>query len=387
MKDNYTIGQLASLAGTTRKALRVYEQKGLLVPLRNSDNGYRLYGADAVKTMEKVQLMRYLDFSLDQIAVFLKSYENVSRENMLTEQKRLLEKKVQQLGSVIACVDRAILECQGEEQDNEAFLRSLSSIVKNQRADELVMGLIPISNEPYGWARFVFDKAMIKSGMSILDAGAGYGNLWRCNSDRFPKKMSLTCVDRHNTHMDSFKEFAENDEVLKHTDISFVYDDLESMTFDGTYDRIFFNHVAAHISDRTSLYRKLSEALSKDGAFVCTWGGLLFYEKLQPIMKGFLSEDEYREFHALFHKHKESYEHLEGELNEAFGSVERYAYKLTLHFDTVQEMAKYMQQVCHPLRDICERKYNEFISYLDDLWKSKGTYELDRDTYLYYCRK
>ena len=83
MNNLYTIGQLAKLAGISTKTLRVYERKGLLVPERNADNSYRLYGEEAVRTLEKIQLMKYLDFSLDQIAEFLALYENVSREEML----------------------------------------------------------------------------------------------------------------------------------------------------------------------------------------------------------------------------------------------------------------------------------------------------------------
>ena len=93
MSKYYTIGQLAMLAGISTKTLRVYENKGLLVPERNKGNDYRIYGEEAVKTLEKIQLMKYLDLSLDQIAGFLQLYENISRENMLLEQKRLLEKK------------------------------------------------------------------------------------------------------------------------------------------------------------------------------------------------------------------------------------------------------------------------------------------------------
>lgn len=81
--------------------------------------------------------MKYLDLSLDQIAEFLKLYKNSNRETMLLEQKRRLEKKREQLNTVIAHVDRAIQECRGEE----------------------------------------------------LDAGAGWGNLWRCNQEQIPEQF------------------------------------------------------------------------------------------------------------------------------------------------------------------------------------------------------
>ena len=183
MNKYYTIGQLAELAGISTKTLRVYEHKGLLLPERNEENGYRIYGEEAVAILEKIQLMKYLDFSLDQIADFLQLYENVSRENMLLEQKRLLEKKREQLNTVIAHVDRAVQECKGEEQDADGFLKALGIIVRNQRADELVWRLQRHADEPRGWSRFIWDNAGMGNSMQVLDAGAGWGNLWRYNQD------------------------------------------------------------------------------------------------------------------------------------------------------------------------------------------------------------
>ena len=269
MKKYYTIGQLAQLAGISTKTLRVYEHKGLLLPERNEENSYRIYGEEAVKTLGKIQLMKYLDFSLDQIADFLQLYENASRENVLLEQKRLLEKKREQLNTVIAHVDRAVQECKGEELDADGFLKALGIIVRNQRADELVWRLQRHADEPRGWSRFIWDHAGMGNGMQVLDAGAGWGNLWRYNQERLPKQMCVTCVDKHNTHMDTFCDYIKEQEAegnLGDNEFAFVWGDLESMFLEGPYDRIFFNHVVSHISDRNTLYRKFSTALSENGA-------------------------------------------------------------------------------------------------------------------------
>ena len=42
----YTIQELARLAGVTPRTLRWYDQIGLLKPSRVADSGYRYYGAD-----------------------------------------------------------------------------------------------------------------------------------------------------------------------------------------------------------------------------------------------------------------------------------------------------------------------------------------------------
>ena len=391
MKSLYTIGQLAKLAGISAKTLRVYEKKGLLVPERNTDNRYRLYGEEAVRTLEKIQLMKWLDFSLDQIAEFLALYENVSREKMLLEQKRLLEKKRAQLNTVIAHVDRAVQECELGEQDSNAFLKSLGSIVRNQRADELMGRLSRHSNEPWGWSRYVVDTVGLKQDMRVLDAGAGWGNLWRCNEERLPDGLAVTCVDRHNTHMDTFCAFLEEQRKegkFANSRFDFVWDDLEIMSFEGLYDRIFFNHTVSHIADRIALYHKFYEALATNGILTCTWGGYLFYDNMQPIFWEFFGSCP--ELDEGLKKHKERADAWEQELRDVFPTVEKHAYIITLHFATAEEFLDYIVQVCKPVREVLEVRREEFLNFLwnkKELKNEQGVYEFVRDTALLTCRK
>ena len=390
MNKYYTIGQLAQLAGISTKTLRVYERKGLLLPERNGENDYRIYGEEAVKTLGKIQLMKYLDFSLDQIADFLQLYENASRENVLLEQKRLLEKKREQLNTVIAHVNRAVQECRGEEQDSDGFLKALGIIVKNQRADELVGRLRLHADEPCGWSRFIFEKAKLENGMKVLDAGAGWGNLWRYNGERLPEHLHVTCVDKHNTHMDTFCHYIKEQEAegnLVDNEFTFVWEDLESMSLEGPYDCIFFNHVVSHISDRDALYRKFSAALSESGVFICTWGGLLFYEKIQPLLREFFEEEEYPELDKLYHKHRGHVDDWEKEIQAVFPRVEKHAYVITLHFAAAEELMEYIQQVCRPVREYLELRRRDFLKFLERFQNDQGQFTFERDTYLYCCRK
>ena len=53
----YTIGELATMSGATERALRHYEDLGLLSPARGG-NGYRRYGEKDVERMQQVLLFR-----------------------------------------------------------------------------------------------------------------------------------------------------------------------------------------------------------------------------------------------------------------------------------------------------------------------------------------
>lgn len=67
----YTIQKLASLAGVSTRTLRWYDQKGLLKPGRNEENGYRLYGLAEVDRLQQILFYRALGVELAQIGAIL----------------------------------------------------------------------------------------------------------------------------------------------------------------------------------------------------------------------------------------------------------------------------------------------------------------------------
>jgi cob(I)alamin adenosyltransferase len=67
----WTIGELAAEAGVTPRALRHYDQMGLLVPAERSAGGHRLYSQADVARLYRIVALRSLDFSLSDIAAAL----------------------------------------------------------------------------------------------------------------------------------------------------------------------------------------------------------------------------------------------------------------------------------------------------------------------------
>lgn len=78
---------------------------------------------------------------------------------------------------------------------------------------------------------------------------------------------------------------------------------------------------------------------------------MLFYEKLQSLLREFFEEEEYTELNKLYRKHRDHVEDWEKELYAVFPMVEKHAYAITLHFGTAEEFMEYIQQVCRPVRD------------------------------------
>lgn len=61
------IGDLARLTGKTTRALRLYEEMGLLTPDTRSDGGFRLYDAQAAVRVQWISQLQELGFSLHEI--------------------------------------------------------------------------------------------------------------------------------------------------------------------------------------------------------------------------------------------------------------------------------------------------------------------------------
>lgn len=69
----YKIGDLARLAGKTPRALRLYEERGLLTPRSRSCGGFRMYGPEALVRIRWVDQLQTLGLSLNAIASLLNS--------------------------------------------------------------------------------------------------------------------------------------------------------------------------------------------------------------------------------------------------------------------------------------------------------------------------
>jgi len=69
------VGELARKTGKSVRALRLYEELGLLEPAR-SDGGFRLYGADQVARVGWITSLQDMGFSLAQIQSLVESVES-----------------------------------------------------------------------------------------------------------------------------------------------------------------------------------------------------------------------------------------------------------------------------------------------------------------------
>lgn len=69
MQYMYTRGQFAVIAKVGRKALRIYEEKGILVPIQEDPlNGYHYYSEEQLEELRRIQKYKKYGLSLNEIA-------------------------------------------------------------------------------------------------------------------------------------------------------------------------------------------------------------------------------------------------------------------------------------------------------------------------------
>lgn len=64
------IGELAERAGTTTRALRYYESRGLL-PARRTENGYRSYDESDLRLLDEIRTLQGIGFELEETRPFV----------------------------------------------------------------------------------------------------------------------------------------------------------------------------------------------------------------------------------------------------------------------------------------------------------------------------
>lgn len=110
----WSIQQIAKLAGTTSRTLRHYDDQGLVAPSRVGSNGYRYYDGQSLVRLQRVLLFRELGLGLPQIREIL---ERESDETAaLQAHLGLLRQEKDRLSHQIAAVEHTINSLKGGSQ-------------------------------------------------------------------------------------------------------------------------------------------------------------------------------------------------------------------------------------------------------------------------------
>lgn len=98
-----TVKEVSEITGVSIRALRYYDEIGLLKPTQLTDAGYRLYDDKALESLQEIMFFRELEIPLNTIKKIMEN-PNYDREQVLLTQKSLLEKKRNRLNGIIELI-------------------------------------------------------------------------------------------------------------------------------------------------------------------------------------------------------------------------------------------------------------------------------------------
>ena len=104
---NYSVKQLAVLAGISVRTLHLYDDMGLLRPAMRTDAGYRRYGRAQLLRLQQILFYRELDIPLQQILDILDD-PGFDLLTALKEHRSALQARLQRIATIIATIDNTI---------------------------------------------------------------------------------------------------------------------------------------------------------------------------------------------------------------------------------------------------------------------------------------
>ncbi len=294
MEKKMTSGEIAKKAGVSQKAVRLYDEKGLLKPTDYSEGNYRLYDKVALQVLEKIVALKSIGFSLEEIRDNLAAGEAVNVEEALRLQLKNMEEKKHQIDKVIAAINGA-LERKGSELDWDDVACIVQSISIDQKADEHHWDALKHTAQEPDWYVKIFDSLDIKKREKILDLGCGYAKLWRNSWERIPEGTKILAADVHGSWADDFETFvADNKEHLpKGVKISLLFEDLETeaawekIAADKGYSLIIAHYLAYELKDPEAMVARAAAVLSDKGMFSINMPGAKGW---YPFMQSVLNE-------------------------------------------------------------------------------------------------
>lgn len=117
------IGDLARLADKSTRAVRLYEEMGLLGAVVRTEGGHRLYGEEALVRMSWIDKLQVLGFSLPQIRELLAELEDAEKGPIaMTKVREIFRAKLEETQTQI----KSLTALAGELADSLAYLESCS---------------------------------------------------------------------------------------------------------------------------------------------------------------------------------------------------------------------------------------------------------------------
>lgn len=393
MNDKMTSGEIAKKAGVSQKAVRLYDEKGLLKPSDYSEGNYRLYDKAALQILEKIVALKQIGFSLEEIRDNLVAGEAANVEDALRIQLKNMEEKKYRIEKVISAINRTF-ERKSGSLDWDDVAEMIQNIHLDQGADERHWDALKHTSQEEDWYVKIFKSLPITSGEKILDLGFGYAKLWRNNWKDIPKDVKIFGYDIHGSWADDFEKYvSENKNTLpKGTEITLEFDDLEKesswkkIAGDKEYDLIIAHYINFELKNPEEFVKRSSKVLAKGGVFsfnaeaVNDWN-YFFRDALNAVgVKAPFIDERINEEQAAQDKCDEM-------LKKYFKKVDCITLVNTWHYTDAEEIFDRMLRMYEGQQKLINENRKKILKYFGDKIESEGEVTYTKQSLFRRCSK
>lgn len=296
-KAFYTAGELAKLTGVSYKTIRHYQKIGLLEADGYTEGGYRLFNKESVENLQRIIMLKYLNFSLEEIKDIL---EKEDTKETFYKQEKMLRAQMRHLEQVLSAVEKM----QNVSED-EQWEQMLKIIRMTQQKEEIIrqylerdnlqkrINIHAYSTSKIDWFQWVFDGLELKEGMKILEIGGGNGKLWTTMYEQLPCNLRIIFTDNSPDILEAAKnELEKYESLFEERNIQFLFVEKDAENFfieeDG-FDRVIANHMLYHVSDekRPLLLEICASLLKEDGMFYASTVGNTHMQEIFELINEF----------------------------------------------------------------------------------------------------
>lgn len=272
MNGKMTSGEIAKKVGISQKAIRLYDEKGLLKPSDYSEGNYRLYDNEALLVLEKIIALKQIGFTLEEIRDSLVGSRDTNILDTLQEQIHMMEAKRYELEKAIKRIKAVIARSNGNP-DWDDVAEVLKSMQQDQNRDAGHFFALDHTRGELDWYVKIYKSLGVQAGEKVLDLGCGFAKVWRNNWDNIPENVKVYGYDLAGSWADDFAKYvSENsDNLSQGSSVEVFFEDVET---DSTWEHIRQNEkysmIIAHyisdvLKDEESFIAKAASVLADNG--------------------------------------------------------------------------------------------------------------------------
>lgn len=297
MSQYYTSGEFAKKAHVSIRTIRYYDQKNLLKPATHTKGGARLYTDQDFAKLQQILLLKYLGFSLSDIReMTIGSGDKQLLRNSLQIQKRLAEERLEEMKNIVNAIDSTSQALDRNDQvDWSKMLNLIHLTSMNQSLSMQYKNATNISarirlHRDYsvnkeGWFPWLFSNLHLKSGMKVLELGAGNGALWSQNIAKVPADVNIILSDISEGMLADAKN-----EIGNKPEFQYAVIDAQKIPFaDNTFDLVIANHMLFYCDDISKVLQEIGRVLKPGASLVCSTYSKRHMREITDLVQNFNS--------------------------------------------------------------------------------------------------